>query len=130
MEHLTAEQLASLRTRIEAERDELRRRLALHESEARAADEERDEQDLAAREQERTNAVMVAGRERGRLRALEAALSRMREGSYGICEETDEEIPFGRLQAEPTARYTVEGLEQLERDGRSPELEPESPGAY
>ncbi|MBK8240365.1 MAG: TraR/DksA C4-type zinc finger protein [Deltaproteobacteria bacterium] len=41
---------------------------------------------------------------------------RMREGDYGICEETGEPIPFARLRSEPTTRYTVEALEDLERE--------------
>ncbi|MCA9712379.1 MAG: TraR/DksA C4-type zinc finger protein, partial [Myxococcales bacterium] len=51
-----------------------------------------------------------------RLREVEAALQRMDDGTYGICEETDEPIPFARLHAEPTTRYTVEALELLEQE--------------
>ena len=51
-----------------------------------------------------------------RLREVEAALARMDDGTYGICEETGDPIPYGRLLAEPTARYTIEAQELLERE--------------
>ncbi|MCT8139755.1 TraR/DksA C4-type zinc finger protein [Anaerobacillus sp. CMMVII] len=37
-----------------------------------------------------------------------AALERMENGSYGICEVSGKEIPYERLQALPTARTTIE----------------------
>jgi DnaK suppressor protein len=50
------------------------------------------------------------------MREVDAALARMDDGSYGVCEETGDPIPFGRLSAEPTARFTVEAQEQLEHE--------------
>ena len=40
----------------------------------------------------------------------------MSDGSYGECEESGDPIPFGRLLAEPTSRYTVEAQELLESE--------------
>lgn len=37
------------------------------------------------------------------LREVEAALTRIEEGTYGICVDGEEEIPFARLEAQPTA---------------------------
>jgi len=37
------------------------------------------------------------------LRALEAALARLREGHYGVCVHCGEEIEFERLRREPAA---------------------------
>ena len=42
-------------------------------------------------------------------------------------EETDEPIPFGRLRALPTARYTVEAQELLETEAGS---DADDPAAY
>ena len=42
-------------------------------------------------------------RDLGELRALEAALKRVADGSYGLCSDCGEEIPYRRLRAEPAA---------------------------
>lgn len=49
------------------------------------------------------------------LREVEAALQRIDEGTYGLCEDTGEPIPFERLRAQPTARRTVEAQSAHER---------------
>ncbi|MDY7223082.1 yteA family sporulation protein [Halalkalibacterium halodurans] len=38
---------------------------------------------------------------------IKQALDRMENGTYGICERTGEQIPYERLEANPTARTTV-----------------------
>lgn len=55
-------------------------------------------------------------REIHRLREIEAALSRIEEGSYGLCEETDEPIGKKRLEKMPWTRLSIEAAEQLERE--------------
>lgn len=130
VEHLSEAQLEQLKERLEHERADLRARLAVHEQEARAHDAQIEVQDAAMQEQLRTESALVAGRERTRLGEVEAALQRMRDGDYGLCEETDEEIPFARLLAEPTARYTVEGLELIEREAKRAQQTQHDPGAY
>ncbi|OMG01178.1 TraR/DksA C4-type zinc finger protein [Paenibacillus sp. FSL R7-0337] len=42
------------------------------------------------------------------LTEVEAALARMDDGTYGICEASKQEIPYERLEAIPYTRYTVE----------------------
>jgi DnaK suppressor protein len=44
------------------------------------------------------------------------ALERMKEGSYGICIDTGESIPFERLEALPYAKRTVEAQTRFESD--------------
>lgn len=39
---------------------------------------------------------------------IEAALQRINDGTYGICENTGDEISFERLQALPWARFCLE----------------------
>jgi RNA polymerase-binding transcription factor DksA len=51
---------------------------------------------------------------------VNAALARIEDGSYGICEVTGDKIPTERLKAVPWTRVTREAEEQLEREGRSP----------
>ena len=51
-----------------------------------------------------------------RLREIEAALFRIDDGSYGICEETDEPIGKKRLQKMPWTRLSIGAAEQIERE--------------
>lgn len=67
--------------------------------------------DLTERELE----LELAEHDRERLLEIEEALQRIEEDSYGVCLESGEEIPFERLKAVPTAKYTVRCQEILER---------------
>jgi DnaK suppressor protein len=53
-------------------------------------------------------------RHRTKLKAIEEALRRIDEGDYGICEDCDEEIPVGRLNAMPFAVRCIECQEKQE----------------
>ena len=55
-----------------------------------------------------------------RLRNVERALQKVEEGTYGICDDTGEPIPRGRLEAVPEAIYTVEPQQRHERERRPP----------
>ncbi len=52
--------------------------------------------------------------EREYLREIEAALVRIEDGTYGICEVTGQPIGKERLKAMPTARLSIEAQEELE----------------
>ncbi len=116
MEHLSPEQLAELRQRLESERVQFHDRQVSEEATATPEQEVGDNLDKATEEARRTMAQHRHHHHEARRAEVEAALSRMDAGTYGICEETDEPIPWGRLQAEPTTRYTVEALEMLEQE--------------
>ena len=55
-----------------------------------------------------------------RLEVVERALQKVEEGTYGICDDTGEAIPKGRLEAVPEAIYTVEAQQRRERERRPP----------
>jgi len=55
-----------------------------------------------------------------RLQYVERALQKLEEGTYGICDDTGEPIPRGRLEAIPEAIYTVEAQQRRERERRPP----------
>ncbi|HEX5850707.1 MAG TPA: TraR/DksA C4-type zinc finger protein [Rubrobacter sp.] len=55
-----------------------------------------------------------------RLGEVERALQKIEEGTYGVCEDTGEEIPRGRLEAVPEAVRTVEAQQRFERERRPP----------
>lgn len=48
---------------------------------------------------------------RGQLMEIESALARVENGSFGICEETEEPIEPERLRAIPWTRLSIEGAE-------------------
>jgi DnaK suppressor protein len=55
-----------------------------------------------------------------RLQYVDRALQKVEEGTYGICDDTGEPIPRGRLEAMPEAIYTVEAQQRRERERRPP----------
>lgn len=70
-----------------------------------------DESDLAAAHQEEHSFLVNQSRLKTQLLEIEFALSRMEQGTYGFCEETDEPIETERLLAIPWTRYSLEGAE-------------------
>jgi DnaK suppressor protein len=55
-----------------------------------------------------------------RIRDVDRALQKVDEGTYGICDDTGEPIPKGRLEAVPEAIRTVEAQQRYERERRPP----------
>jgi DnaK suppressor protein len=55
-----------------------------------------------------------------RLGEVERALQKVEEGTYGVCDDTGDEIPRGRLEAVPEATRTVEAQQRYERERRPP----------
>ena len=58
------------------------------------------------------------------LREIDAAISRIHSGAYGVCEETGKPIPAARLKAIPWTRFTreVEARHEIEGSRRPPRL--------
>jgi DnaK suppressor protein len=54
-------------------------------------------------------------KDRDLLREINAALAKIQNGTYGICEGTGKPISKARLEAQPWARYSIEHARQLER---------------
>lgn len=119
MEHLSEAQVATLRAKLHGEAEALRGRIAASTEDVADNPDTSpgDVEDGAALEAARFQAGQLLSRARARLAAVEAALARMDDGTYGICEELDEPIPFRRLELRPTTRYSVAAQEMLEADG-------------
>ncbi len=66
---------------------------------------------------ERETALNIASGESDWLREIDDALNRINEGTYGVCEGCNKEIPKKRLEVFPSARFCVECQSKLERDG-------------
>jgi RNA polymerase-binding protein DksA len=119
---LTDTQLTQLRAKLIARRPRLLAETdeGLAESETRsfAATPDRpiaeSGDESVADEEEDRNLAMI-GRDVNELRDIDDALTRMADGTYGTCIDCGEEIPFERLQAEPTARRCIRDQEIFER---------------
>jgi DnaK suppressor protein len=74
--------------------------------------------DRASSETDRAIELRARDRQRKLIAKIEAALSRIEEGSYGYCEETGEPISLKRLEARPIATLSLEAQERHERNER------------
>ena len=117
---LTLDQLKSLKMRLQEIRDELLRSIQLKtqnilshgvelESTLKGDDAE------VAEKQRLSNAnLQELDFLKSRLQLVERALLKMREGAYGICEESEEQIGHERLQVVPWARFSIKVQEKRE----------------
>lgn len=70
-----------------------------------------DEADQTVRVLAESETLTLHERLRSQLLDIELALSRIENGTYGICEETEETIEPERLRAIPWTRLSIEGAE-------------------
>jgi DnaK suppressor protein len=73
-----------------------------------------DEAERATRETENSLELRTRDRYRKLISKIDKALRRIEEGSYGFCEETDEEIGVDRLDARPIATLSLDAQERRE----------------
>ena len=78
-------------------------------------DQPADPLDLAGNTSTLELLTTLGNHERAELDELDHALDKIDAGTYGICEVSGEQIPEGRLQAMPTARYTIAVQEEREK---------------
>lgn len=64
---------------------------------------------------DRSVSLNLTTREFELLGHIDHALEKIEDGTYGICEISEEEIPRGRLEAIPYATTTVKAQEMLEQ---------------
>ncbi len=75
-----------------------------------------DEADLANNTINQQISFSIRSREINKLRKIENALSKIKNGSYGVCEESGEPIEKKRLEKQPWAEYCIEIAEEIERE--------------
>lgn len=86
----------------------------------------KDETDLTSTEIENNMRMRLRNREALFLKKIDEALRRIAEGSFGACEDCEEDIDLRRLEARPTATLCVHCKEEQERsehhhiDGHKP----------
>lgn len=75
-----------------------------------------DPADRATAESDRTFTLRLRDRERRLIRKIQAALQRIDDGTYGICEECGDEISLPRLKARPVTRLCINCKAKQEED--------------
>jgi len=81
-------------------------------------DEGRDTYDLASDERDREINFILNAREREKLLAIDEALQRIKDKTYGLCESCEGEIQLGRLKVLPFTRLCVRCQEETEKENK------------
>lgn len=103
---------------LEEKRAELLARYSNAKQEGRQAVSEGGEDyvDDAVTSYTREFILSLSDLDRRTLALVEEALQRIRDGEYGICLMSGDDIPIKRLEAVPWARYTARCQEMVERE--------------
>lgn len=135
MSNLKPDQIAHLKKLLLQEKEELQASLdsrepeSLRDSLGELSTSDNHPADSGTELFERSRDLALDDTESERLAEIEAALARIEEGTYGICEASGEPIPYERLEALPWTRFTVEHSDQQEvSDSRPVEEEVMVPG--
>lgn len=59
-------------------------------------------------------ALNLAEKERETINEIDAALQRIEDGTFGVCQATGKPIPKARLDAKPWAKHTIEAARMVE----------------
>ncbi len=110
-------QLKKFKALLESKRDEMLKRAkqTLNDDMALDTNELPDEMDLASSEYLQSFTFRLRGREKSFLDKIERALQKIEEGTYGACEECEEEISVKRLEARPETSLCIRCKEDQER---------------
>ena len=127
---LSKEQLKTLTDRLKEQQDEFQSklntkrnsRLDLSEREASGELSSYDNHpgDLGTELFEREKDVALEAHEEDQLNEIEAALSAINEGTYGVCKECGKDIPYERLEAIPSTLYCVEHSQKQKLSNHRP----------
>lgn len=116
---LTKKQIEGFKETLLEMRRDIRKTLDGQEAEVKRPDEatgySQHQADQGTDDFDRTINLEVTSTEYSILRQIDRALEKIEEGTYGICDLTQEEIPLARLQAVPHATMTVQAQEKLEK---------------
>jgi DnaK suppressor protein len=101
--------LKKSRERLLAMKEQVLREMSadLREGREGLKDDGMDTYDLASEERNREISFILTDRDREKLQAIEEAVDRIDEGTYGICDSCESEIADARLEAMPFTRLCV-----------------------
>ncbi len=113
--------LARVRTRLEEMKQKILDEMnqAMRSEREGLKDEGMDTYDLASEERDREISFILSDRERAKMSAIDDALERIADGSYGVCESCGLEIGEERLEALPFTRLCRDCQQDLEREART-----------
>ena len=74
-----------------------------------------DSVDLASLESDRVNHKALLKQQQYELDEVDHALTKIKNGTYGVCEKNGDTIPIERLHAEPSTRYCLEDARKIEK---------------
>ncbi|MFD7156932.1 TraR/DksA family transcriptional regulator [Kribbella sp. NPDC059898] len=117
----TAAEIAELRTELEGEVEHLKQEIRNAEQEIVGLFRDgsdgagNDQADVGSTTLERYHELSLADNARDMLNQIEFALTRLDDGTYGVCENCGNAIGKGRLQAFPRATLCVSCKERQER---------------
>jgi DnaK suppressor protein len=115
--HMNKAQLKKFKTLLETKRDEIvkKAKQTLNEEMMLDANDLPDEMDLASSEYLQSFTFRLRGREKSFLDKIQKALLKIEDGTFGKCEECDEEISAKRLEARPETTLCIRCKEDQER---------------
>ncbi len=110
--------LKKARETLEEMRAQLLRNVQQDLNEVRDAskDEGMDTYDLASDARDKEINLILGDRDREKVQAIDDALSRVDDGSYGVCESCESDVAEARLQALPFTRLCVNCQADRERE--------------
>ena len=119
-EYMCERHLEYFRQKLEEWQRNLLRNMARAVTDLQETDmQEADINDRATKEMEQVMAMQSRDRDRKLVEKINAALDRIKDGTYGYCLETGDPIGLGRLEARPTATLCIEAQERHERRERT-----------
>lgn len=115
---LKKKELVELAAKLEAKNDGLKKEikdlettLTREENADQAAPDQMDRSSFE--EQTQRSQIVLAGKKRLQIEVAEA-IARIENGTYGVCDDTEEPIGFKRLSAQPWTRLSLEAQQDLE----------------
>ncbi|NBA98318.1 TraR/DksA C4-type zinc finger protein [Pseudomonas sp. R5(2019)] len=114
-DYMNAEQLAFFTNLLNDVKKETQDRIEQSRVAIESLDTPADPADAASVEEERHWLVNVIDRDQRLLPQLEQALDRIREDSFGWCDDSGEPIGLKRLLISPTTKYCIEAQERHEQ---------------
>ncbi len=77
-----------------------------------------DNYDIASNERDRELSYMLGDRERKKVREIDNALLKIKEGTYGVCDECGEPISKKRLKVIPYSNLCINCQSRAEEEGK------------
>jgi DnaK suppressor protein len=91
----------------------------LHEGREQTKDEGMDTYDLASDARDREINFILSDRDRDKLLAIDDALARIDDSTYGVCESCESDIAEGRLEAMPFTRLCINCQAEREKEAKT-----------